>query len=56
MIFYYRFINLERIFNSKTADSHVEYMESAALFESLTQLADKLADKFFYAVCILEGE
>ena len=34
----HRFINLDRIFNSKTADNHVEDMESAVLFESLTQL------------------
>ena len=34
----HRFINLDRIINSKTADNHVEAMESAVIFESLTQL------------------
>ena len=34
----HRFINLDRIINSKTADNHVEAMASAVLFESLTKL------------------
>ena len=49
----HRFINLDRIINSKTADNHVEAMESAVLYESLTQL--NTSRQVFKAVCILEG-